>query len=77
MCQGVVLQVGVVQDVPLHAVVGGEITQVDEGSSPDIWPATSPQSQHSGLLENFPDNYFHFYFKIKLSDSDLAASQLP
>ena len=57
MCESVVLQVGVVQDVPLDTVVGGEITEVHQGSSTDIWPTASPQSHHSGLLENFPDNY--------------------
>ena len=64
MCESVVLQVGVVQDVPLHTVVGGEITEVHQGSSPDIWPAASPQSQHPGLLQHFPGKYF--YLKIKI-----------
>ena len=63
MCESVVLQVGVVQDVPLDTVVGGEITEVDQSCSPDIWPAASPQSQHPGLLQHFPGKYF--YIKIK------------
>ena len=69
MCQSVVLQVAVVQDVPLHTVVGGEITQVDQGRSPDIGPAASPQSQDSGLLENFPDNQFYFNIAALVSQS--------
>ena len=63
MCESVVLQVGVVQDVPLDTVVGGEITEVDQSCSPDIWPAASPQSKHPGLLQHFPGKYF--YIKIK------------
>ena len=56
MSQSVVLQVGVVQDVPLHTVVRGEVPEVHQGSSTDIRPAASPESQHPGLLQNLPDN---------------------
>ena len=70
MCQSVVLQVAVLQDVPLHTVVGGEITQVDQGSSTHIGPAASPESQQPGLVENFPDQ--KFYFNITLSQFGLS-----
>ena len=79
MRQGVVLQVGVVQDVPLHTVVGGEITQVDQGSSTHIGPAASPESEQSGLLENFPDKKTTVITSYELvsSPTHRAASKLP
>ena len=79
MCEGVVLQVGVVQDVPLHTVVGGEITKVDQGSSPHIGPAASPESEQSGLLENFPDKKTTVitHQQSVSSPSHRAASKLP
>ena len=77
MSQSVVLQVGVVQDVPLHTVVGGEITEVDQGSSPHIGPAASPESEQSGLLENFPDKKTTVITQSVSSPSHRAASKLP
>ena len=47
---GVVLHAGVVQDPPLHAVVGAEVTQVDQRGAPHIGPAAPPQPSDAGLL---------------------------